>query len=511
MLGNSSHPVFVMVNLLRRFQQPVLITLTFFVIIAFVILYGGPGTRLDRLGSQHIAKIYDRNVQPAEYNAIGRMFEVCRTLGMLDVVIPLAQNARTMGEVTSNYVWNTMVLRRQAGEMGIEPTDNQVAEAIQKLSAFQKSGQYDHERYLQMVQMVLSPRGMTSLNLEELMRDQIRLQTLRELLGACSAPAPDELEASYAQRHQKVEVALVRIQKEEVAKGVSVTAEEIQKAFEARKEGLKAPEKRKVQHVFFALPEKAPTVAAPSAEEMQKVADQAADFSVAATAAGAKFEEVAKQFAQELKSSPLFGRGEALPEFANQNRVTAAAFLLSEEKPVSEPVPTDKGYYILRLEKIEAARPLTLEEAKEQLNDSLKADKVRETLALKAADVRKKIEEALKAGKTFVQAAETTGYKAELPEAFSKSDSTLKGPESGLVQNALSDLKPGGTSQPLDGPEATLLVHLIGRQPIDSADFELKKKELTAMLQSQRADGLLSEWVDRKRAAAGLQMSQVQP
>ena len=499
-----------MVNILRRFQQPVLITLTFFVIIAFVILYGGPGTRLDRLGSQHIATIYDRNVQPAEYNAIGRMFEVCRTLGMLDVVIPLAQNARTMGEVTSNYVWNTMVLRHEASKMGIEPTDNQVAEAIQKIPALQKSGQYDHERYLQMIQMVLSPRGMTSLNLEELVRDQIRLQTLRELLGTGSAPAPDELEAAYARRHQKVEAAFVRILREDVAKGVSITAEEIQKAFDARKENLKAPEKRKVQHVFFALPEKDPTAAAPAAEEMQKVADKAADFSVAAMAAGAKFEEVAKQFSMEVKSSPFFALGESLPEFANQSRVGAAAFQLSEEKPVSDPVPSEKGYYILRLEKTEASRPLTLEEAREQLTESLKSDRVRETLALKAADARKKIEEGLKAGKSFVQAAEAGGYKAERPEPFSRSDSSLKGPESGLIQNALSELKPGGTSQPLDGPEATLLVHLIARQPIDKADFEAKKKEFITSLQSQRADALLSEWVDRKRAAAGLQMVQIQ-
>jgi peptidyl-prolyl cis-trans isomerase D len=500
-----------MVNLLRRFQQPVLITLTFFVIIAFVILYGGPGTRLDRLGSQHIATIYDRNVQPAEYNAIGRMFEVCRTLGMLDVVIPLAQNARTMGEVTSNYVWNTMVLRKQASEMGIEPTDNQVAEAIQKLPALQKSGQYDHERYLQMIQMVLSPRGMTSMNLEELVRDQIRLQTIRGILGASATPAPDEVETAYAQRYQKLEAAFVRIQREDVAKGVAISDAEVQKAFEARKENLKAPEKRKVQHVFFALPEKAPTATAPSAEEMQKVADKAADFSVASMAAGAKFEEVAKQFSQEAQSSPLFGRGESLPEFAKQNRVTAAAFLLTEEKPVSDPIPTEKGYYILRLEKIEAERSLTLDEAKGQLTESLKSDKVRETLALKAADVRKKIEEALKAGKTFAQAAEAAGYKAELPEPFSRFESKLSGPEASLIQPALADLKPGGTSQPLDGPDATVLAHLIARLPIDPADFEEKKKELVPRMQSQRTDDLLAEWVDRKRAAAGLQMVQIQP
>ncbi len=80
-----------------------------------------------------------------------------------------------------------------------------------------------------------------------------------------------------------------------------------------------------------------------------------------------------------------------------------------------------------------------------------------------------------------------------------------------MIQSALKDLAEGSTSQPLDGPDATLLVHLIARQPIDAADLEAKKQELTPMLQSQRADGLLSEWVDRKRAAAGLQMVQIQP
>ena len=85
-----------MINLLRRFQQPLLITLTVLVIIAFVVLYGGPGTRLDRLGSDSVGVIYGRNVPSVEYGAIGRQFEICRALGMFDVLIPLSGNARTM-------------------------------------------------------------------------------------------------------------------------------------------------------------------------------------------------------------------------------------------------------------------------------------------------------------------------------------------------------------------------------------------------------------------------------
>jgi hypothetical protein len=98
-----------------------------------------------------------------------------------------------------------------------------------------------------------------------------------------------------------------------------------------------------------------------------------------------------------------------------------------------------------------------------------------------------------------------------LPEPFSRFESKLSGPEASLIQPALADLKPGGTSQPLDGPDATVLAHLIARLPIDPADFEEKKKELVPRMQSQRTDDLLAEWVDRKRAAAGLQMVQIQP
>ncbi len=497
-----------MVNIFRRFQQPLLIVLTVFVIIAFVILYGGPGTRLDRLGSDRVATIYGRNVQPVEYTTIGRQFEICRMLGMFDLIIPLAQNARAMSEVTENYIWNTIVLRTQARKLGIEPTETQVAEAIQNLPAFQNNGQYDHARYSQAVQSVLAPRGMGSAQLEEIIRDSLRIQVLKDLLGAGYAPAPDELEAAYVRQYQKVEAALVRVSREEIAKGVQVPADDVQKAFDARKDTLKSAEKRKVQFVVFNLPEKAKDGPAPAAADLQKVADRADDFSAALLAPEAKFEEIAKRFELEVKTTPLFAASERLEEFSKQSNIAAAAFRMTAEKPFSDTLQTDKGYIILHLVETQASKPLTLDQAKPQLVESLKGDRVRELLSLKAADVRKKLEEGVKAGKTFVQAAEAAGVKAEVLEAFSRSESTLKGPDASLIQNAVSDLKPGQTSSALDGPEGTLLVHLIKRQPVDPADLEKQKASMLPMLETQRLDGLLSEWVDRQRAAAGLQLAQ---
>ncbi len=497
-----------MVNLFRRFQQPLLIILTVFVIVAFVVLYGGPGTRLDKLGSDRVATIYDRSVQPAEYTSIGRQFEVCRMMGMFDLIIPLSQNARTMADVTENYVWNTIVLRHEAKELGIEPSEEQIAEAIKRLPAFQTNGQYDHARYLQAMQFVFAPRGMTSAHLEELIRDSLRMQAVHDILGAGYTPAPDELEATYAKQHQKIEAAVVRISKEDIAKGIQVPEEDVRKAFEARKDTLKTPEKRSVHFVTFPLPVKEKDGPAPAAEELQKVADKADDFAGALLAPDAKFEEVAKRLGLEVKTSPLFTQGERLAEFGNLPRVNAAAFQLSEERPFSETLQTDKGYVILRLKAVEASKPLTFEDAKERLVEGLKADRVRETLSLKGAEVRKKVEEQIKAGKNFAQAAEAAGFKAETLEPFSRSDSKLTGPEGGLIQNAAADLKDGQTSSPLEGPSGSVLVHLIKRQPVDPADLEKQKASLLPMMETQRTDGLVSEWVERRRAASGLQLAQ---
>lgn len=496
-----------MINLLRRFQQPLLITLTVFVIIAFVILYGGPGTRLDRLGSDSVGTIYGRNVPSVEYGAIGRQFEICRALGMFDVIIPLSGNARSMQDAVENYVWNTLVLRQQARKLGIIPTENEITDTIKAMPAFKSNGQYDHSRYLMALQSLLAPRGMNAMHLEELVRDALRLQALRNVFAASSAPARDELEQSYKQQYQKVEAAIARVSREEIAKTVSVSAEDLQAAYDSRKDGLKTDEKRKVEYVHFELPKAEKEGERPTAEAMQKVVDRAADFAAAAMEDASKLAELAKKFEVELKTSPMFAVGERLPEFSNQPRVVNAAFQATKEKPVSDIVGTQQGYFVVKLLEVEEARPLTFEEAKMQLEETLKSERTREALSLKATEARNKVDEAVKAGKEFKAAAEAAGLKVETPEPFARSDASLKLDDAPVIQNSAFELKEGQMSTPLEGKDGSIIVFLAKKLPINEEDFEKQKPGLMPMLETARVDGLLVEWIDRQRASSGLQIA----
>jgi hypothetical protein len=496
-----------MIDFLRRFQQPVMITLTVVVIIAFVILYGGPGTRLDRLGADSAAKMYGRNVHAAEVGAVSRQFQVCQSLGMIDVLIHLSGNARTMQDAIESYTWNTMVLRHQAAKLGILPTDVEVAEAIKALPMFQIGGKYDHGRYTLALQAILAPRGMNALHLEEIIRDSLRLNAIRNVLSASSAPSPDELQEAYANQFQKVEVQLARIAREPVANSITLTDDEIKQAFEARKDGLKTPEKRKVEFVHFPLPKPEKEGQRPAVEAMQKVVDRSADFAAALTEPGAVFGEVAKKFEMEVKASALFASGDRLEEFSNQPRISTAAFQLTEEKPFSDTLGTPQGYFVMHLTEVEKARPKTLEESKEQLAESLKSDKTREILSLKASEARKKIEEGLKSGKSFTAVVEEAGLKAEAPEPFNRSESKLAGADSALIQARAMELKEGELSAPVEGVEGTILVHLVKKVPFESKDIEAHREKLAPMLETARVDGLLGEWIERQRAASGLQIS----
>ena len=90
---------------------------------------------------------------------------------------------------------------------------------------------------------VLTPRGFTTDQFEEIIADSLRLEKIKTLLGATNAPAPSEIRAAYEQRNQKTEASVIRLKLEDFKKDVKVSDEDVQKRFEEQKAVLQHPEK----------------------------------------------------------------------------------------------------------------------------------------------------------------------------------------------------------------------------------------------------------------------------
>src|SRR5258708_37231019 len=103
-----------MVNLFRRFQQPMMIGITILIIVTFAWFCGRPDF-LDKGASGRVAVIYGRNVTLGQAKRAGRKADLSEQLGMVELYRSLAV---TRQDAKENYIWNSMVLKHEAEALG---------------------------------------------------------------------------------------------------------------------------------------------------------------------------------------------------------------------------------------------------------------------------------------------------------------------------------------------------------------------------------------------------------
>ena len=495
-----------MVNLMRRYQQTLLMIVTILIIISFAWLYTdykGGGAR----GEDSVGTIYDRPVRLGEFQRGLRRMQLARELGMNELVRGLTGNPRSEQEFQANYVFNTYVLRHESDAMGLTPTDAEVVEETKKIPVFQTNGAFDSSKYNMIIQNIGS-MGFDAAAVEEIVRDNLRFQKVNGLFGSTIVPAPASVRDLFEKRNQKTEVALVRLNQEDIAKGVEISEEDLKKAYEERKDGLKTDEMRKVRFVSLLLTEDQKKL--PGRErgaEFQKLLDKANEFAVAMTEKDAKFDEVAKKFEKEVKESPEFSQANPPAELGQSREVAEAVFSkLTMEQPNSDAIGTPSGYYIVQLAGVTPSRPLTFDEAKAKLSETLKTERVAETINLKATELRTKLDTELKAGKTFAEAAQAAGVAVETLPTFSFVE-PLK-PEvksSQQIMSASVDLAVGQLSEVITVDGGRAIFRIEKRHPVDEATFEKEKPKLMEQLADFQVMSAFPLWLAERRKAANLQ------
>src|SRR5881392_3292795 len=468
-----------MMKLLRRHRDWLMIVIAILAIP--FIFYFVQRPDYGAMRADQFARIYDRNVSILEAQQFAKLLSLAQALGMSDFVGTMTAGAgMNQNQAAVQFIVNLLILRHEAGRLGLRPSDSEVAEVVRKLPAFQGDSGFDINKFNDLVQNGLAPLGLAEEHIEQLVRDQICLNEIQKLLAAGVSFPKNELDENFHRGYDKLYVSVIRFRATDFDKDIKISDEDIQKYYDAHKAELKTDEKRKVEFVQLTLTEEEKKLTGKERiEALQKLADRATDFTQALLEKSADFKQAAAKFQLPVHETVEFTAAEPDPQLKVDPKLGAAAFKLSTQEPHSDALQVADGFYVLNLTGETEARPLTLEEAKPKIVDALKKTRARELMSTKGAELVQQLREAKKSGQPLDAVIAKAGVKPEKLPAFSLIDEEMEktegeaqkksSPELSTIKEAVALLNAGEVTDFMPSGSDGLIAILEKREPLAEA------------------------------------------
>jgi peptidyl-prolyl cis-trans isomerase D len=505
-----------MIKILRKHRNWLMIVIA---ILALPFCIYFVKTDYSAIRPDQFAQIYGRSVSELEKRRGERLFELARALGLIDFLQDLAAGATSRDQMYGLFTLNLIVLRHEAERLGVQATQPEIVDVVRNLSAFRGASGFDPKQYEDFTQNFLGPNGFTEAQIEQLARDQICLDRIKQLLSAAVSLPESETKSDYEQIYGKNFVAVVRLHAADFAKEVKVGDDDIRKYYEAHKAELKTEEKRKVEFVNLSLSDDQKKLKdRERIDALQKLADRANDMSQALLEKGADFHQVAAKFQLPTQATGEFTATAPDPKLKSDPQLSAAAFLLTAEESNSDPIQTPDGFCILHLAGIAEARELTIDEAKPKIVDAIKATREREMVTAKGTRAVVTLREGLKSGAPLSFNLEKAGgLKAEKVEPFILADELdqkkpedkpkNESPDITMIKNAAAQVQPGEVSDFVPTEDGGVIVLLEKREPPDPAKYQQGKVAFEERYLKGKRRIVFLEWLHDRQQEAGLQLA----
>jgi peptidyl-prolyl cis-trans isomerase D len=491
------------------------------VILAFIVLYIpsflAPGAAGN---SDVVASVEGRDITVGRFRqAYQRQMQAYRTQFGGNVDEKMLKQLGIDQRIVQQMIEEETALA-EASRLGITATDEEVRTRIATMPGLLENGQFiGEQRYRQMLQMQNPP--LTPGEFEEQVRRGMTLQKLQAALTNWITLNDKELEDEYKRRNEKVKLAVASFQADKFREGLAATDAELSTYYDAHKNELKIPEKRKVKYALvdmqgirdrtqitpqdiqrsyednqqqYSTPEQVRAshiLLKTEGKDDAAVKKQAEDL-LAKVKAGADFAQLATKFSEDDVSKTkggdldFFPKGQMVPEFDQ------AAFAMKPGE-ISDLVKTQYGYHIIKVSEKRAASTKSLDEVRAQIEDQLKWERAQAEAQRIADDVAGK----LKTPADFDTVAKGRGLTVGESGLFTREE-----PIGGLgvapaVAERAFEVKEGEVSESIRTPQGFAFVTVTGRQDsyVPKLD-EVKARVRDEVLKKKAVD------VARQRAAA---------
>ena len=497
-----------MIQILRKNQRVLMLVVAVLTIVAFIFLYNT--TQLDELATVKNPTIYGKSLTPLAIDRQVKNYQLTLALGQLDLLQKLGGASQDQDRALTEFVWNLLVLQHQSRELGIEPTDDQVANRIKQITIFQVTGKFDPQKYGQFVIEQLAPRGFTERQLEDVIRDSLRLEALSKIVEAPAAIGDGEMQAM-ARAFQPVTASFVKFEHTKDADKIPVSPEEVAAIHQQNQSALMTDETREARCVVFELPAGSKPEGKEKVDALQKLANAASELTDSLAQAGSSLEQLATKAGAKIVKLAAFDRtgnpaqGASSVAAETMSDIAPAAFLIPKAGATSDVIQSGDAFYVIEVTAVNPARPLTLDEARPRIEAQLRAQKAEQIFTANAASAANAIRAAVAAGKSFAEAAAAQKLKVEeIKNIVAAAESTS--PENQAIAASTLLLKEGEISNLEGAPWGAFVAQLQSRAPVDQMAFGARESQIRESLLRNKRDLLFMEWLRVSREAARITM-----
>jgi len=524
-----------MLDTIRRAQPAIIKGVLGAVVLAFVAtIFLDWGWQRSGRPDAHVATVGGEGVSLHEFQmTYTNLTDFYRRLYQDRFTEDFARTLNLKQQALDTLVQRKLLLR-EAKRQGLMVSDAELIEKVQTYPVFQVNGHFDHSRYLQVLRLSRLTPGDFEQNqredlllekLENLIKDGVQVteaevkqtfihdkeQVNVEYMRVDPAQFVPQVEMSdadlstYYQEHlerfrkpEQTRLGYVVVDPEWFAALVEMADGQLAQYYEQHKEEFRREEQVRARHILFKLAQQA------GAEEEARVRGEA-ETTLQRIQAGEDFATLASQLSEDPVSAQqggdlgFFKRGEMVKPFEEM------AFGL---KPgvVSDPVRTDFGYHLIKVEEMQEAGYEPVEAVRTELRTRLAREEVRRLAEAKAQAVYDAMVAAGSEWKRAVQELELV--PGETP--FIAQGEVVEGIDnSAAFMRAAFALQDGDVSQPTLIGNQYVVEKLLERKASHIPPFEEVKDAVRDALVRERSHALArqkaDEWLTEVQAGQSIE------
>ncbi len=427
----------------------------------------------------------------------------------------LFENPGMKRAILDNLVSQHLLIKR-AEAAGLYVPDDQVAQLIASIGAFQQDGKFDKNRYI----TLLRSQNMTPLMFETRLRDELLQQQMQDTYTQNGFAANQVIDNIIRLNQQQRMVSVSPIEFKSFLSKAKVDEADIKKYYDQNQSEFQVPEQAKVNYVELSVDSLLAKVLVSkddarkyydehqnefsSPEERQAAhilitvnvnANQAMQDAAKAKAekllqqvkqAPSKFSEFAKKNSQDPGSAAkggdlgFFGRGMMVKPFED------AVFALKVGE-ISGLVKSDFGYHVIKLIAIKPSRIVPFDEALNGIMNKLRQQKAAELFAEAAEKFSNTVYEQ---SDTLKPAAELAGAKIQQSGWLIKGESASEPWTAKMLQAIFSDEVVKGkrnTTAIEVAPNTLVAARILEYKPASVRSFSEAQEQIRQKLTHQRA------------------------